>query len=401
MAVILSRNQARTVPLLSTYGTASLLSMDGQVAKVPLALLLGGSNLVRSIVAESHLHPGVHGPLILSFTVAVNVLASVGDMLALGQANVREENIDEVTQVLDLLGVNASLSRSRINIKYEDIATKEEAIKLEIVFEPFCGKETELSDCNVIETKNKLWHMEANLNQSGYEQAPTNEDDDDGILEKEFESTSKENSDLSEVDVDQAKNNSPQECHLNTDKKGERPTDSYHTNKKEATKNTMKKCNICEYTTKSAFNLTTHMRTHTGEKPYTCEICNTSFSQSGSFRNHCRIHNGDKPFKCKVCTFSCSHPSSLIRHNRIHSDEKPYKCKMCTYCSSDSSDLKKHNRIHTGEKPYTCKICNRSFSRSYNLRMHGKIHTEQKDRCVEISTFNVKHPQSLQKILFC
>ena len=121
----MSRNQAITVPLLSTYGKASLLSMDGQEVKVPLAVLLGGSSLVRSMVAESHLHPGLHGPLILSFTVATNVLASVGDILAVGVANVREENIGEVTQVLDLLGVKASLSRNRNGMMYEDIATNE------------------------------------------------------------------------------------------------------------------------------------------------------------------------------------------------------------------------------------------------------------------------------------
>jgi len=384
----LSRNQDLTVPLLSTYGTASLLSMGGQEVKVPLALLLGGSSLVRSMVAESHLHPGLHGPLILSFTVSANVLASVGDMLAVGVANVIEENIDEVTQVLDSLGVKASLSQSRNNMRYEDIATKEEAIKLEIVFEPICEKETDLSDGNVIATKNKVlqsrWSLTSVKVSTNDEHAPTNEDEEDRKLEKVFEPTSKEDSDFSEVEVDQAKNNSLKKCHLNKEKKGEgeRPTHSYPTNKKEASENTVKKCNICEYTTKSASNLKIHMRGHTGEKPYTCEICNSSFSQASNFRRHSRIHKGDKPFNCKICTYSSSDPSSLIRHTRIHSDEKPYKCKMCTYSSSDPSVLKRHNRIHTGEKPYTCKICNKSFSQSYKLRAHSRIHTGEKDHFV-------------------
>ena len=63
MDVILSRNQALTVPLLSTHGTATLLSRDGEEVKVPLAPLLGASILVRSMVTEAHLHPGIHGPL--------------------------------------------------------------------------------------------------------------------------------------------------------------------------------------------------------------------------------------------------------------------------------------------------------------------------------------------------
>merc|ERR1719369_138960 len=129
------------------------------------------------MVAESHLHPGLHGPLILSFTVAADVLASVGDMLGVGEAIVREENIDEVTQVLDILGVKASLSQSRNNMMYEDIAINEEDIKLEIVFEPMCDEETELSDGNVIGTKNKLLEVEANLSLSEYEHAATNGED--------------------------------------------------------------------------------------------------------------------------------------------------------------------------------------------------------------------------------
>merc|ERR1719370_1454123 len=76
MAFKLSRNQALTIRLLTTYGTASLLSRDGEEIKVPLAPLLGASSLIRSMLAESRLHPGIHGPLVLSFTVGSDVLVS-------------------------------------------------------------------------------------------------------------------------------------------------------------------------------------------------------------------------------------------------------------------------------------------------------------------------------------
>ena len=76
MAFSLSLDQAFIVPLLSTYGKAALISRDGEEVKVPLAHLLGASPLVRSIVAESYLHPGIHGPLVLSFPVATDILGS-------------------------------------------------------------------------------------------------------------------------------------------------------------------------------------------------------------------------------------------------------------------------------------------------------------------------------------
>ena len=115
MAVILSREPAIIVPQLSTYGTAKLLSRDGGEVTVPLAPLLGGSTLIKSIVAESHLHPGIHGPLILSLAVTADVLVSVKDILGVGETKVMEENIEEVVKVLNSLRVEANLSKSRIN----------------------------------------------------------------------------------------------------------------------------------------------------------------------------------------------------------------------------------------------------------------------------------------------
>ena len=61
MAFKLSRDPALTVPLLSTYGAATLLGKDGQEVQVALAPLLGASSLVRSVVTSSQLHPEVNG----------------------------------------------------------------------------------------------------------------------------------------------------------------------------------------------------------------------------------------------------------------------------------------------------------------------------------------------------
>jgi len=336
LTYILSRDQVLTVPLLSTYGTATLLSRDGDEVKVPLAPLLGASRLVRSIVAESHLHPGTHGPLVLSFTVPADVLASVGDMLGTGVSNVVKENIEEVVQVLNSLRVVSNLSQIRINNEYEYVPTNEEDIKQEdVVFEPANDKATSIGG-------NVYLAMDNSLN------VAINEEDI--IIDTELDRASVEES-SSDSDNDEAMDYPLKECYVNIEKVA-----------------------VC--------SPQKHNKTHIDPKPFTCEICNLSFSEKGSLRRHERIHTGERPFTCKICNLSFSVSTNLKRHISIHTGEKPLKCKICNYSCITSDKLKSHVRIHTGEKPYTCKICNSSFNSSSTLRNHLRIHTGEKNRGV-------------------
>ena len=58
-------------------------------------------------------------------------------------------------------------------------------------------------------------------------------------------------------------------------------------------------CNLCPKRFTRAYNLRSHLRTHTDERPFVCTVCGKAFARQHDRRRHEGLHSGEKRFVCR------------------------------------------------------------------------------------------------------
>lgn len=112
-------------------------------------------------------------------------------------------------------------------------------------------------------------------------------------------------------------------------------------------------------------------------------------ASSASVSKRTQIHPSS--YACHLCEKKFTRPYNLKSHLRTHTDDRPFICNVCGKAFARQHDRKRHEELHSGEKKYQCRGvlrdgtpfgCGRKFARADALRRH--FQTDSGRECIKL-----------------
>ena len=77
--------------------------------------------------------------------------------------------------------------------------------------------------------------------------------------------------------------------------------------------------------------------------------CDKIFNRSYNFKSHLKIHSGEKPFQCNHCELSFARCHDMRRHEKIHKKEfqNLNRCDFCNKAFSRPDALNRHIKLNS------------------------------------------------------